>query len=202
MRKILLAVVALSLLAGSTAQAFPFKKKKKKAKTEQTATPPAPKESAFDKQVKGAKHLPGVIDAYYTPKGTLMWAIQARNLDKIYLIANRLSETSAPTDFVAGQMINDPFMVRFSTDSTNVYMHSVLCEDVLREGDPIAPSFKRNFNDPIMKTFEVKATKGDTLLIDMTAFFGRDEKCITPMGSSPMTGKKPSAMFDPSASRV
>ena len=32
MRKILLAVVALSLLAGSTAQAFPFKKKKKKAK--------------------------------------------------------------------------------------------------------------------------------------------------------------------------
>ena len=42
MRKILLAVVALSLLAGSTAQAFPFKKKKKKAKTEQTATPPAP----------------------------------------------------------------------------------------------------------------------------------------------------------------
>ena len=178
------------------------KKKKKKAKTEQTATPPAPKESAFDKQVKGAKHLPGVIDAYYTPKGTLMWAIQARNLDKIYLIANRLSETSAPTDFVAGQMIDDPFMVRFSTDSTNVYMHSVLCEDVLREGDPIAPSFKRNFNDPIMKTFEVKATKGDTLLIDMTAFFGRDEKCITPMGSSPMTGKKPSAMFDPSASRV
>ena len=89
--------------------------KKKKAKTEQTATPPAPKESAFDKQVKGAKHLPGVIDAYYTPKGTLMWAIQARNLDKIYLIANRLSETSAPTDFVAGQMIDDPFMVRFST---------------------------------------------------------------------------------------
>ena len=71
MRKILLAVVTLSLLAGSTAQAFPFKKKKKKAKTEQTATPPAPKESAFDKQVKGAKHLPGVIDAYYTPKGTL-----------------------------------------------------------------------------------------------------------------------------------
>ena len=202
MRKILLAVVALSLLAGSTAQAFPFKKKKKKAKTEQTATPPAPKESAFDKQVKGAKHLPGVIDAYYTPKGTLMWAIQARNLDKIYLIANRLSETSAPTDFVAGQMIDDPFMIRFSTDSTNVYMHSVLCEDVLREGDPIAPSFKRNFNDPIMKTFEVKATKGDTLLIDVTAFFGRDEKCITPMGSSPMTGKKPSAMFDPSASRV
>ena len=63
MRKILLAVVALSLLAGSTAQAFPFKKKKKKAKTEQTATPPAPKESAFDKQVKGAKHLPGVIGA-------------------------------------------------------------------------------------------------------------------------------------------
>lgn len=139
MRKILLAVIALSLFAGSTAQAFPFKKKKKKAKTEQTATPPAPKESAFDKQVKGAKYLPGVIDAYYTPKGTLMWAIQARNLDKIYLIANRLSETSAPTDFVAGQMINDPFMVRFSTDSTNVYMHSVLYEDVLREGDPIAP---------------------------------------------------------------
>ena len=66
MRKILLAVVALSLLAGSTAQAFPFKKKKKKAKTEQTATPPAPKESAFDKQVKGAKHLPGGIAAYYT----------------------------------------------------------------------------------------------------------------------------------------
>ena len=33
MRKILLAVVALSLLAGSTAQAFPFKKKKKKAKS-------------------------------------------------------------------------------------------------------------------------------------------------------------------------
>lgn len=32
MRKILLAVVALSLLAGSTAQAFPFKKKKKKQK--------------------------------------------------------------------------------------------------------------------------------------------------------------------------
>ncbi len=79
---------------------FPFQEKEeKKAKTEQTATPPAPKESAFDKQVKGAKHLPGVIDAYYTPKGTLMWAIQSRNLDKIYLIANRLSETSAPDRF-------------------------------------------------------------------------------------------------------
>ncbi len=202
MRKILLAVVALSLFAGSTAQAFPFKKKKKKAKTEQPATPPAPKESAFDKQVKGAKYLPGVIDAYYTPKGTLMWAIQARNLDKIYLLANRLSETSAATDFVAGQMINDPFMVRFSTDSTNVYMHAVLYEDVLREGDPITPSFRRNFNDPIMKTFEVKASKGDTLLIDMTAFFGREEKSLSPLAPSPMTGKKSTAMFDPSASRV
>lgn len=203
MRKFLLAFVVLSLVAGTTAQAFPFKKKKKKkAKTEQTTPPPAPKESAFDKQVKGAKFLPGVIDAYYTPKGTLMWAIQARNLDKIYLLANRLSETSATNDFVAGQMIGEPFMIRFSTDSTNVYMHSVLYEDVLKAGDPITPSFQRNFNDPIMKTFEVKASKGDTLLIDMTAFFGREEKSLSPLAPSPMTGKKMNASFDPSASRI
>ena len=203
MRKFLLAFVVLSLVAGTTAQAFPFKKKKKKkAKTEQTTPPPAPKESAFDKQVKGAKFLPGVIDAYYTPKGTLMWAIQARNLDKIYLLANRLSETSAANDFVAGQMIGEPFMIRFSTDSTNVYMHSVLYEDVLKAGDPITPSFQRNFNDPIMKTFEVKASKGDTLLIDMTAFFGREEKSLSPLAPSPMTGKKMNASFDPSASRI
>ena len=46
--------------------------------------------------------------------------------DRYYMLASRVTSTSDGQDYVAGQMNTRPFLIRFSTDGRNVYMHQVM----------------------------------------------------------------------------
>lgn len=177
-----------------------FKKKKKKNKTEVAAS--VEKKDAFDKAIKGATEYNGMFKAYISPKGELLLQVTKSNLDVPYLLANRMSSTSENATFNAGEMIGTPFMFSFSADTANVYMHSYQNYERVVPGDPIEKAFKRNFVNPIMKTFKIKASRKDTLLIDMTSFFTSNEKCITPIRQSVNTRATKSASFDASGSKL
>ncbi len=73
--------------------------------------------------------------------------------DRYYMLASRVTSTSDGQDYVAGQMNTRPFLIRFSTDGRNVYMHQVMSMNTVRNGDDIAPSFGRNNMDPVLLTY-------------------------------------------------
>lgn len=174
--------------------------RKKKPKTEQTAG--AKPLSKFEKAVKDATPYDGTIKTWVTPKNELLFEIHKSNLGKPYLLANRVKEISSASNFTAGEMIGSPFMFTLSADTANVYMHEM--QDVARvnENDPIKKSFDRNFTNPILKTFKIKESKGDTLLIDMTSFFVSNDKLISPLQQSVRTRSTKSASFDSQGSKL
>ena len=199
--KLFALLISLSVaLPDANAGWFKRKSKKNKGKTEQTA--PAKKKDKFADAIQKATPHDGVFKAWVTPKNELLLEITPKNLDNLYLLANRVSETSNSSNFTAGEMLGDPFMFCLSADTSNVYMHTVQTYDKVKEDDPIATSFKRNFNNPILKTFKIKASRNDTLLIDVTSFFVSNEKCITPIRQSVRTRETMSASYDASASRL
>ena len=199
--KLFALLISLSVaLPDANAGWFKRKSKKNKGKTEQTA--PAKKKDKFADAIQKATPHDGVFKAWVTPKNELLLEITPKNLDNLYLLANRVSETSNSSNFTAGEMLGDPFMFCLSADTSNVYMHTVQTYDKVKEDDAIAASFKRNFNNPILKTFKIKASRNDTLLIDVTSFFVSNEKCITPIRQSVRTRETMSASYDASASRL
>lgn len=199
--KLFALLISLSIaLPDANAGWFKRKSKKNKAKTEQAE--PEKKKDKFADAIEKATPHDGVFKAWVTPKNELLLEITPKNLENLYLLANRVSETSNSSNFTAGEMLGDPFMFCLSADTSNVYMHTVQTYDKVKEDDAIATSFKRNFNNPILKTFKIKASRNDTLLIDVTSFFVSNEKCITPIRQSVRTRETMSASYDASASRL
>ena len=189
----ILCVALATICSGVQAEAGFFKKKTKK-KTEQTdSIKPTDK---YDKAIDKAISHEGTIKTWVTPKNELLFEIHKDNLGKLYLLANRVSSISESSNFTAGEMIGEPFMFCFSADTANVYMHTVQTFERVKPGDPIESSFKRNFSDPIMKTFKITASRNDT------SFFVSNEKCITPLQQSVRTRATKSASFDSSGSRL
>lgn len=202
-KQLILAATAVLLACSPlhAEQMWPFSNKKKKAaKIEKTDS--VKKEDKFDKAVKGAQKGSGLFDYYLTKKGELLLAVTPRNLKASYLLANRISEISQNSNFVAGQMLNDPFMIRFSADTSNVYLHKVNHWERVAPNDPIEKSFRRNVQDPITRTFKIKASRNDTLLIDVTSFFVSNDKLITPIRQSPMVPGEISATYDAAGSKL
>ncbi len=202
-KQLILAATAVLLACSPlhAEQMWPFSNKKKKAaKIEKTDS--VKKEDKFDKTVKGAQKGSGLFDYYLTKKGELLLAVTPRNLKASYLLANRISEISQNSNFVAGQMLNDPFMIRFSADTSNVYLHKVNHWERVAPNDPIEKSFRRNVQDPITRTFKIKASRNDTLLIDVTSFFVSNDKLITPIRQSPMVPGEISATYDAAGSKL
>ena len=202
-KQLILAATAVLLACSPlhAEQMWPFSNKKKKAaKIEKTDS--VKKEDKFDKAVEGAQKGSGLFDYYLTKKGELLLAVTPRNLKASYLLANRISEISQNSNFVAGQMLNDPFMIRFSADTSNVYLHKVNHWERVAPNDPIEKSFRRNVQDPITRTFKIKASRNDTLLIDVTSFFVSNDKLITPIRQSPMVPGEISATYDAAGSKL
>ena len=201
-KSLLLATMALAITADAAAnvEMSIFKKKKKKAATEASSS--AKKTDKFDKAINGATAYNGMFTAYVNKKGELLLQVTKSNLDVLYLMANRMVSTSENANFNAGEMVGTPFMFSLSADTANVYMHSYQNYERVVPGDPIEKAFNRNFVHPIMKTFKIKASRKDTLLIDMTSFFVSNEKCITPIRQSVNTRSTKSASFDASASKL
>lgn len=158
--------------------------KKQPAKTKSIATVVAPKDSTskLDKAVKEAVKQTGLFNTYYNGKtGKLYFEIPEAAFSRTYMLANRVSSISLTKDYVAGQMATAPLMLRFSKNGKNVFLHKMQYGNVVDEKDAIAPAFHSNFTDPVLSGFKIEASTDSSVLIDVTAFFGGNEKSISPI---------------------
>ena len=173
----------LICLAGLIA-AVPASAKKKKSAP---ATPAvAVKDSArvgndYTKITKGATSKSGLFTTHLSKDNKLYFELPDSAFKHSYLLANRMAATSNTKDYVAGQMIGSPKMIRFSKDGQNVYMHLAQYRNTVDASDAMASAFDRNFIDPILKGFKIVARKDSSVVIDVTQFFAGNEKCISPL---------------------
>ena len=105
------------------------------------------------------------------------------------MLTSRISSTSDGQDFVAGQMNVQPMLISFSTDGRNVYLHQIQNLKVVSQGDPIQSAFHRNNLNPVLKGFKIAAKDSSSVFIDVTNFFGTNEKSISPIKDSDPVSK-------------
>ena len=202
-------IVSLAVLCLSTFAADAAKKQvkkvrgKKKAEVEQADTTKKVKKDKYAEAIKDAKVYDGLIKAYMTPKNDLLFEFRPEHAEHLYLLTNRLTETSDDAAFAAGQMIGNQIMFKVTMDTSYVHFYNVSTYNRLRPGDEIEEAFNKNHRDPVFKSFKVKAYKKDSCyLVDMTKFFLSNEKCITPLQySSNIMGQK-SGSYDSEASKI
>ena len=175
--------LVLALIVAAPSSVYARKKKEKTASL--TSMLKKDSLSAYNDIVKDATLNQGLFNVYFNEKsGKVYFEIPREAYSRTYMLASRISAISDTRDYVAGQMHVDPLLIRFTTDGRNVYMHQIQHINTIDKNDPIAPAFERNNIDPVLKGFKIQATKGDNVLIDMTAFFGTNEKCISPIKAS------------------
>lgn len=132
----------------------------------------------------------GLFTTYFNDKtGKLYFEIPDSAYARMFLLGSRVTSTSDDQDFAAGQMNTRPFLICFSTDGRNVYMHEVQTLNVVRPGDAIESSFERNNMNPVLKGFKIAARDKNCNYIDVTSFFSANEKCISPIKDSGPLGK-------------
>ena len=132
----------------------------------------------------------GLFTVYFNEKtGKLHFQIPDTAFSKTYMLTSRISSTSDGQDFVAGQMNVQPMLISFSTDGRNVYLHQIQNLKVVSEGDPIQSAFHRNNLNPVLKGFKIAAKDSSSVFIDVTNFFGTNEKSISPIKDSDPVSK-------------
>ncbi len=163
---------------------------KKKPKIDLTAVKKDSVNADLKKIKKDATVKKGLLTTYFNEKtGKLYFEIPDSMFNRLFMLASRVTATSDGQDYVAGQMNTRPFVITFTTDGRNVYMHQVQDMKVVRPGDDIASSFGRNNMNPVMKGFKVAAKEKGSTFIDVTMFFAGNEKSISPIKDSGPLGK-------------
>ena len=133
----------------------------------------------YKKATQGGKTMQGLFNVIYKSKeGKLLFEMPDTAFHRTYMLSSRVAATSDTQDYVAGQMSTSPILICFTKDERNVYLHKMQYMDMVVEGDPMASSFQKNFLHPILKAFKITATNGNNVVIDVTSFFGGNEKCI------------------------
>ena len=156
--------------------------KKKKVTMPKVELSGAAKDSAdFMKNLKDAKVCKGMFNTYFDKKNKLWIELPDSVLDCTYLLVNRVNSLSTTKDYVAGQMACNPMLIRFTRDDNNVYLHLIQTASEVPADDPIKVSFDRNFVDPVLKAFKIANKNKDGVFIDVTSFFGGNEKVISPI---------------------
>lgn len=186
---LLMLAIGLSTAEASPKLDFWNRNKKKKEKTEQTTDTTR---SSYDKLIAGSKTAKGMFNTFITKKNELLIEIPDSMLNRVYLISNRIAATSDTRMGVAGEMVTDPTMIRFSRNEQTVFIHESQINDIVKPGDPIKPSFDKNFTDPIIASFKIKEhnQKGNSVVIDATSFFTSNTPIIDPQGNLRKKDKK------------
>lgn len=205
MRLIATLAMGLALAVGMPSAAYA----KKKKKAIDLSALKKDSVSDYKKLVKGATVSKGLFNVYFNKKtGKVYFEIPQDAFKRTYMLSSRISSISDTRDYVAGQMHVNPILVKLSSDERNVYMHQIQHINTIDKNDPIAPAFERNNLDPVLKGFKIMATKDKSVFIDVTAFFGANEKCISPIKTaSPIAkllgnGGGIKGTFQPTASGV
>lgn len=159
-----------------------FKSKRQKNKEDAAKRKSStPEEKKYEDLVREATVTDGLVRTILTKDDRLYFEVPDSVMGQLLLISNRISSTSNNKDFVAGQMVTDPFMVRFRKQGKSVYLHAVQTESFVDEEDPIRPSFEKNNIEPILRSFKVMAEKGKNVVIDVTDMFQAGEANLSPM---------------------
>lgn len=172
-------------LTGFSTDASAKRKKSSKKKNDTTLVVPKPKENKdsveYRKLIKDAVSKEGLLTTHFTPQRKLYWEIPDSAFEHTYMLSNRIAATSNTQDFVAGQMATQPILLQLSRDSINVYLHKVQTQNSVDEKESIAAAFDKNFLNPVLKAFKIEARNKGNVVIDVTSFFGGNEKCISPI---------------------
>lgn len=166
-----------------------FKSKRQKAKedAEKRKDEKPSLNSKYEDLIKEAQVDSGLIVTILN-KENLYFELPDSIFGKPLLLSNRISRTSNSKEAVAGQMVTNPFMIKLSKREDRVYMHTVQTEYFVDPHDPIAPSFARNFEEPILTSFKVEAENDSNVVIDVTDFFLGGESNISPVKESMVAG--------------
>ncbi|MBE6299676.1 MAG: DUF5117 domain-containing protein [Bacteroidales bacterium] len=136
----------------------------------------------YKKVTKDSQKQEGLFTTLYNAKeGKLYFEMPDSVFSKTYILANRIAATSNTRDFVAGQMATTPLLIKFSKDERRVYMHEIQSSELVSDSDPVKLSYDKNFYDPVIKGFKIVAEDKGNVVIDVTEFFGTNEKCISPI---------------------
>lgn len=182
-------VVLLSLVVAFASPAVSLAKKKK-PQLNLSALKADSVNADVKKITKDAVKVKGLFTTYFNEKtGKLYFEIPDSALTRMYLLSSRISSTSDGQDYVAGEMNARPFLISFSTDGRNIYLHEVQTLNTVRSGDAISSSFARNNMNPVMKGFKIAARDKASSFIDVTTFFGGNEKSISPIKDAGPLGK-------------
>ncbi|WP_372646131.1 DUF5117 domain-containing protein, partial [Ancylomarina sp.] len=102
------------------------------------------------------------------------------------LIGSRVEEISSTKSAVAGQMMHNPMMVRFSQDKKTVYLHLIDTKNQMDQNDPISISFNRNNMQTIMHAFKIEARnlKNKASVIEVSKLFNSQIDIISPFGGA------------------
>lgn len=181
-------VLIIGILSGLATDASAKRKKLLKKKGDTTLVVPKPKENKdsveYHKLIKDAVTREGLLTTHFTPQKKLYWEIPDSAFAHTYMLSNRIAATSNTQDFVAGQMATQPILLQLSCDSINVYLHKVQTQNSVDENESIAAAFDKNFLNPVLKAFKIEARNKGNVVIDVTSFFGGNEKCISPIKPS------------------
>ena len=195
----------ICLLAGyPSSDAFGKKKKKKSENT--VVAPPLPPVNMdsveYCKLIQGAETKKGLFTTHFSKGKRLYWEIPDTVFGDTYLLSNRVSATSKMQDFVAGQMIGQPVLLSWSRDGNTVFLHTVQTRNRTEDGESITASFDRNFQNPILKAFNIEARTDSSVVIDVTSFFGGNERIVSPIISDLSAKDAIKAVFVPEASSI
>ena len=164
LRNVIFASASL-MLAGAMLFTSPISAKKKKVVLPKVELTGAAKDSAdFQKKIKDAKVARGMFNTYSDPKGKLFVEIPDSAFGKTYMLVNRINSLSQTSDWVAGQMVGS-YLIKFTKDDNNVYLHLPESVNVVPEGDPIQASYDLNFADPVLKAFKIENKRNGSVFI-------------------------------------
>jgi len=181
MKKITLLFSFFLLFLSYSYAANPFKKAANQAVEKSKKDSVADPKVKYRDIVKEAVTKKGLFTTHYTKDNKLYFELSDSVMQHTFLLSNRIASTSNTHDYVAGQMATTPIVFRFSKDSKNVYLHKVQTRNEVEQGSSIASSFEKNFFDPVLKGFSIAAEVDGKVVIDVTSFFGENERCISPI---------------------
>lgn len=149
-------------------------------------------QSAIPAKFKKATSVDSGFFNIYKLKSNIYFEIPVDLMGRDMLLASRisqLSDTKNRSKLVAGQMLRNPLMVRFSFDDKLVYLHKPNPDRLIDKADPLYGSFKKNNLIPVITTFKIEGRTSKSVFIDVTKFFMGDLPCVSPVGGKAKPGK-------------
>ena len=165
-----------------------LKRNTEKNKTEETKTPPKPKETPYQKLLKNPqKGVKGFINIYFV-KDKLYFEVPFDILEKPMLLGSTISQLSDNNNGYVGSKPFSPIMVEFTKVDSTLQLRRIIKNNIAPKADTnIVNALDKNSIGAIMELFKVKAFNSDTTaaVIDVTDFFLKEIKELSPFGGVP-----------------